>query len=83
MCCPVSLASRIIRADLPFLGCHEPEGIRHLMPPSSPTMARAAWAESDERMYCGDVVGLGVPGGQLDGAAEVGGGYGCPRRAPG
>jgi hypothetical protein len=31
-------------------------------------------AEGDERMYLGDVVVLGVLGGQLDGAADVGGG---------
>jgi hypothetical protein len=33
-------------------------------------------AEGDERLYLGDVVGLGVLGGQLSG-------YGCPRRAAG
>jgi len=40
-------------------------------------------AEGDERIYLGDVVGLCVLGGLLGGAADVGGGYGCPRRAPG
>jgi hypothetical protein len=40
-------------------------------------------AEGDERIYLGDADVLGVLGGQLDGAADVGGGYGCPRRAPG
>ena len=46
-------------------------------------MARGGVAEGDERMYLRDAVVLGVLGGQLDGAADVGGGCGGPRRAPG
>jgi hypothetical protein len=46
-------------------------------------MAMGGVAEGDERMYLRDAVVLGVPGGQLDGAADVGGGCGGPRRAPG
>jgi hypothetical protein len=45
-------------------------------------MARAAWLRAMSACTS-DVVVLGVLGGQLDGAADVGGGYGCPRRAPG
>jgi hypothetical protein len=60
-----------------------PEGIRHLMPRSSLAMARGGVAEGDERMYLRDAVVLGVLGGQLDGAADVGGGCGGLRRAPG
>jgi hypothetical protein len=46
-------------------------------------MAMGGVAEGDERMYLRDAVVLGVPGGQLDGAADVGGGCGGTRRAPG
>jgi hypothetical protein len=46
-------------------------------------MARGGVAEGDERMYLRDAVVLGVLGGQLDGAADVGGGCGGLRRAPG
>jgi len=46
-------------------------------------MARGGVAEGDERMYLRDAVVLGVPGGQLDGAADVGGGCGGPRRGGG
>jgi hypothetical protein len=44
-------------------------------------MAMGGVAEGDERMYLRDAVVLGVPGGQLDGAADVGGGCGGPRRS--
>jgi hypothetical protein len=46
-------------------------------------MARGGVAEGDERMYLRDAVVLGVLGGQLNGAADVGGGCGGPWRAPG
>jgi hypothetical protein len=37
-------------------------------------MARAAWLRAMSACTSGDVVVLGVLGGQLDGAADVGGG---------
>ena len=48
-----------------------------------PNDGEGGTAEGDERMYLRDAVVLGVLGGQLDGAADVGGGCGGPRRAPG
>jgi hypothetical protein len=76
------LKLRIIWADHPFLGCHELRGFA-TDAAEFPNDGEGGVAEGDERMYLGDVVGLCVLGGQLGGAADVGGGYGCPRRAPG
>ena len=76
------LKLRIIRADHPFLGCHELRGFA-TDAAEFPNDGEGGVAEGDERMYLGDVVWSLRLGGQLDGAADVGGGYGCPRRAPG
>ena len=55
------LKLRIIWADHPFLGCHELRGFA-TDAAEFPNDGEGGVAEGDERMYCGDVVGLGVPG---------------------